>query len=91
MNPGLRVALRGAVLRVAALHQAGADRRAGRVGGARAPHDGAQRDGHADGEQGLHGAPRSHIHRPEPKSILYLLLTSFVHGTGISPSFHLLP
>ena len=60
---GLRVTLRGALLRMAPLHQAGKDGRAGRVRGARPPDDGAQRDGHADGEQGLDGSARRHIHR----------------------------
>ena len=59
----MRVTFRGAVLRVAALHQDGEGRRVRRVRGARASSDGAQRDGHADGEQRLDGFASRHLHR----------------------------
>ena len=63
-HAGVRVAIRCAVLRLAALHQDGEDDgRVGRVRGARPSDDGAQRDGHADGEQGLDGTTRRHLHR----------------------------
>ena len=61
----MRVAFRGAVLRLAALHQDGEEGggRLRRDGGARASSDGAQRDGHADGEQRLDGFASRHLHR----------------------------